>query len=204
MPQKLPQPRPHAACSPAPATGRRKTRCVPRWTSRGARRFFCAPPSPASAAPPPSGPSSSPAPAPAAWLHCHAGRALGISASTRILGKTTRDPVMNKKRWKRRRTSTQDSSTDLSLPVPLPLRPPLIPPRLTSLRPRIIVRGYIFNKSITALQGAAARRRGVLRRWVRLPALLARQEGQQGTISTTTILGPFLAPPQTRTRQPAC
>ena len=34
--------------------------------------------------------------------------------STRILGKTTRDAVRNKKGWKRRRAPTQDPSTDLA------------------------------------------------------------------------------------------
>ena len=33
--------------------------------------------------------------------------------STRILGKTMRDAVRNKDRWKRRRAPTQDPSTDM-------------------------------------------------------------------------------------------
>ena len=43
----------------------------------------------------------------------HVRRAMGISVrtSTRILGKTMRDVVRNKVRWKRRRAPTQDPST---------------------------------------------------------------------------------------------
>ena len=45
----------------------------------------------------------------AAALHKHSGHAGKIS--TRILGKTMRDVVINKERWKRRRTATQDPSS---------------------------------------------------------------------------------------------
>ena len=40
--------------------------------------------------------------------------ALQSAVSTRILGRTMRDAVINKERWERRRTPTQDPSTDVA------------------------------------------------------------------------------------------